>query len=99
MGLEKSTVKSIMTALQKHYPGFYFKVHGNQFQVSGIPDIIGVHKGRFIGIEVKYPGREQNLSRKQELMIKRINMAGGIAFMSSSSDHTIQTLKERLNDG
>lgn len=93
--LEKQVVKNIVKALDKHYPGFYFKLHGGLFQRAGLPDIIGLHKGRFIAIEVKRPGKESTLTDKQERKIELINLAGGIAFMSTSAEHTIKTLKER----
>lgn len=89
---ESNVVKNIRASLDKHYPGFYFKVYGSAFQKVGIPDIVGLHKGRFIAIEVKALGKEKNLTKIQEACINKIKLAGGIAFMSSSPDHTIETL-------
>lgn len=90
--LEKTVVKNIREALDKHYPGFYFKVYGSVFQKVGIPDIVGCYKGKFIAIEVKAPGKENNLTKIQETCINKIKLAGGLAFMSSSPQHVMEVM-------
>lgn len=87
-----------MKSLNKYYPGFYFKTHGGPFQKVGLPDIIGLHRGRFIGIEVKVPGREETLTKKQEQTLMQIQWAGGIAFMSTSPEDTLKKLKGEFNN-
>ncbi len=52
--------------------------------MSGIPDIIGCHNGRFVAFEVKMPGKEMDTSSRQEWTMKRIHAAGGIAAVVSS---------------
>lgn len=96
--LEKTVVAKIMKALDNNYPGFYFKVHGGPYQMAGIPDIVGLHKGRFIAIEVKVPGREKNLSEKQKRVIKMIQRAGGISFMATSAEQVLETLEAEFRD-
>ena len=57
------------------------KIHGSVTQVTGIPDVLGCYRGRFVALEVKKPtrsGRPQASSR-QELTIRRIVRAGGFA--------------------
>jgi len=95
---ESTIVKNIMKALGKHFPGFYFKTHGGPFQRAGLPDIIGLHKGRFIGIEVKVPGKEDTLTDIQRHTLTLIKLAGGISFMSTSVDITIQKLQEEFKN-
>lgn len=92
--LEKGVVKSIMNYLDKYYPGFYFKTHGGPYQRAGIPDILGVYKGKFIGIEVKRPSTKGNLSALQKLTLAQIKAAGGIAF----SCYDIPSLKRNLKE-
>lgn len=94
--LEKTVVKNIVKALEKYFPGFYFKTHGGLYQKIGLPDIIGVHRGRFIGIEVKVPGKEDTLTLKQSQTLRKITLCGGISFMSTSSEHTLDTLRREL---
>jgi Holliday junction resolvase len=96
--LEKTVVKNIVKALDKHFPGFYFKTHGGLFQAIGLPDIIGLHKGRFIGIEVKVPGKEDTLTLKQEQVLRKISMAGGISFMATTPKQVLTNLKEEFKN-
>ena len=57
---------------------------------NGTPDILAVHEGRFIAIEVKRPGLLRNVSKLQQYQIDRINAAGGLAFAADS----LETVKE-----
>ena len=57
---------------------------------NGTPDILAVHEGRFIAIEVKRPGLLRNVSKLQQFQIDKINGAGGIAFAADS----LETVKE-----
>jgi len=57
---------------------------------NGTPDILAVHEGRFIAIEVKRPGLLRNVSKLQQYQIDRINGAGGLAFAADS----LETVKE-----
>ena len=93
---ETKVVKSIMDLLKSSFPGFYFKTHGGLYQRIGLPDILGVHRGRFIGIEVKCPGKEDTLSKLQEKTLELINLYGGVGFMSTSPEDTNHKLKEEM---
>lgn len=95
--LEADLVKKIKTRLELEYPkSFWFKTHGGPFQMVGLPDLLGCLDGRFIGIEVKLPGKEKNLTPKQQAVIHRITKAGGIAFMTTSVDHALGEIKDKL---
>lgn len=96
---ETKIVKKCMALLNKKYPGFYFKTHGGPYQKAGLPDIIGVYKGRFIGVEIKCPGKEDTLTDLQSKTIRRIVLAGGVAFMATSPQQIDEILKEELNHG
>ena len=50
--------------------------------VKGIPDIIGVLDGRFIGIEIKY-GKDRQ-SADQKVVEQEIQGAGGVYFITKS---------------
>ena len=88
-----------MKALGKNYPGFYFKSHGGLFQKVGLPDIIGLHRGRFIGIEVKVPGKEETLTMKQRQTLEAITWAEGIAFMATSPKEVLDRLEKEFKSG
>ncbi len=93
---ETKIVKKIIKELELHFPGFYFKTHGGLYQRIGLPDIIGVHKGRFIGIEVKCPGKENTLTKIQEKTLNLIKLYGGVGIVSTSSKDTKQKLKGEM---
>lgn len=96
---ETKIVDKCITLLKKHYPGFYFKSHGGPYQRAGLPDIIGVHRGRFIGVEIKCPGKEDTLTDLQKKTLDRISRAGGVALMATSPQQLDHLLKEELNYG
>ncbi len=64
--------------------GWWFKTHGSPYQMSGLPDLIGCHDGRFVALEVKMPGKETDTSPRQEWTMKRIKGAGGVVAVVSS---------------
>lgn len=94
---ESRLQNKIRKGLEKEFSGsFFYKTHGSPYQRAGIPDLIGCVKGRFIGIEVKLPGKEHTLTELQKHTIEQINQSGGIAFMSTSLEDAIETIIKRL---
>jgi|SRR5215469_7441836 len=79
--------RKLVTKLQariKERGGTSFKIHGgdNPFQAAGIPDLIACFLGRFLGLEVKLPGKKP--SRIQAITLKKIEENGGIARVVTS---------------
>lgn len=69
---------------------FHFKVLQGLGSYPGIPDIIGIFKGKPLFIEVK---RENGkLSEKQEEFLLRVKREGAIAFVAKSLDDVIDNL-------
>lgn len=93
---ETKVVKKILKMLKNSFPGFYFKIHGGPYQRIGLPDIMGVHRGRLIGIEVKCPGEEDTLTKNQKKTLRLIRLYGGVGFMSTSPGDTNHKLKEEM---
>jgi len=67
--------------------GIYDKEKG-QYRTSGmkkgIPDVIGIYKGRFIGVEVKIGADRQ--SEDQKLREQEIVKAGGLYYIAKDFD-------------
>lgn len=82
MVLEKTIVKTIMDYLRS-IDALVFKVHGSQYQMPGISDILCCLNGTFVAIEVKVPGKLNNVTEAQSNFIKRVNDAGGIGMIVS----------------
>ena len=96
-GPESQLQAKIQKALRREFPNsLFFKTYGSPFQRKGLPDIIGCVNGFFIGIEVKVPGRENTLTELQKDTLDEIQKAGGIAFMTTSVEHAVRSLKLEL---
>lgn len=54
---------------------------GSQFGSAGVPDVLCCWNGRFLGIEVKAPGKRSNTSDLQRRQLAGIAAAGGIAIV------------------
>lgn len=69
-----------------------FKVHGSEYQPSGIPDICGVYRGISVWCETKMPGNKP--SKIQEYRIELIKEAGGFVVVAYSVPEALRLLDE-----
>lgn len=90
-------MQRILLRLRQEYPGFWKKIHGSAYQSAGLPDIIGSYRGRFVGFEVKMPGKKA--TPKQEHTLGEITLAGGIAQVISSYDEAQVALETAVERG
>lgn len=82
MGQPESKLSyNIMQALRAE-GAFVWKNHGGPLTKSGLPDITGVYRGLFIGLETKMPGNES--STIQKLRHVQIRAAGGLVCVPHS---------------
>jgi len=72
-------VKDKVVAQLKALGAYYFYPVTGGFGRSGVPDIVGCHRGRFFGIECK--AGKNKPTKLQELNLKQIKAAGGIALV------------------
>jgi hypothetical protein len=91
--LSRQIMKTLRTELK---PCFCFKVHGSEFMMAGLPDIVGVCRGLFFSIETKVAGKEGNVSAVQELVHAKIRRAGGIVIVTSSASDALEQLRSQL---
>ena len=64
---EAKLSREIMKTLRlKGY--FVFKVHGSEYMMAGLPDIIVCAEGKFVGLETKMPSQRYNTSVQQRLV-------------------------------
>ena len=85
MAKESGTTTSILKYLRSIPTSWWFKVHGNASQDSGIPDIMGCWNGHLIAFEVKQWGKKT--SAIQDHMIQKIVEAGGMVFVVNCVAH------------
>ncbi len=58
----------------------------------GLPDIVVIIKGRFVGLEIKQPKGRQ--SKEQQTFEKAIKKAGGFYFLIRSLDEAIKAIEK-----
>lgn len=62
---------------------WFAKIHGSRYQRAGVPDFIGCLDGLFFSIELKRSEAHEP-SPRQQVEMRRIERAGGFAFVCSS---------------
>lgn len=77
MRTPEGKVKDKVVKILKQYGVYYFFPVTGGFGMSGIPDIICCHNGRFIAIECK--AGKNKTTALQDAHLARIRAAGGIA--------------------
>lgn len=70
------------------------KIHAGPNQPIGLSDIIGCYLGTFFAIEMKLPGKERNLTERQEQKLEKVKKAGGHASVQISRVGCIEVLEE-----
>ncbi len=86
---EAKLSRAIIAAL-KQRGAFVFKVWGNEHMMAGLPDIIGVYRGQFIGVETKMPGN--TTSRRQDFVIGKLREAGARVVVAYSVSEALTVL-------
>ena len=87
--LEKDITKAIRRFLD-FKKIFHWKVWQGLGSVPGVPDILAIHKGKLIGIEVKT--EKGKLSDKQAEFMAKMSHHGAIVFIA----HSAKEVEEHL---
>ena len=90
---ESKLSREIMTKLRLE-GAFCFKVHGSEFMMAGLPDIIGVYRGYFFAFETKMPTDRGNTSPRQVRVHELIRAAGGLCRVICSAAEALRYLSE-----
>ena len=72
-------VKTKVVAVLKSFGAYYFYPVTGGYGASGVPDIVGCHKGRFFAIECK--AGKGKTTALQEKNIAQIKTTGGLAIV------------------
>lgn len=75
---------------------FCFKVHGSEYMMSGLPDVIVCAEGRFIGLETKLPSTRGNVSPRQAYVHSQIEHGGGVAAVVCSPAEALEVIDNAL---
>jgi Holliday junction resolvase len=87
-------VKKKVVAYLKEIGAYYFFPATGGYGKSGVPDIVGCHKGKFFGIECKAGTNKP--TELQKMQLKLIADAGGIAMVIN--DNTLHSMRYLLSD-
>jgi len=86
---EAAITKGIRDLLNR-FQIFHFKHWGGMMGTKGVPDILGIYKGRFLGIEIKTASGK--VRPEQEAFLENIRENGGIGFVARNLDDVIDNL-------
>lgn len=75
---------------------FAFKVHGDEFMMAGLPDLIVCANGLFIGLETKMPNSRGNVSPRQSYVHSLIEAAEGRAVVVCSPQEAVDEVEAWL---
>lgn len=92
---ESKLSRKIMDAVRKR-GWFCFKVHGSEYMMAGLPDIIVCADGLFFGLETKMPTDRDNVSPRQAYVHSLIQNANGTASVVCSPAEAIRVIESRI---
>lgn len=95
---ESKLSRRIMDALRAE-GHFVFKVHGSEYIMAGLPDLIVCAKGLYIGLEVKMPGKKNTTKPIQLLRQEQIQSAGGVSEIVSSATEALRIVNVAITKG
>ena len=85
-------VKTKVVAILKEFGAYYFYPVTGGYGASGVPDIVGCHKGRFFAIECK--AGKGKTTALQEKNITQIKATGGLAIVVNEDN--IEDVREMM---
>lgn len=92
---ESRRSREIMKALRLE-GWFCFKVHGNEFMMAGLPDVMVCAEGHFIALETKEPGKRTHTSVRQDYVMGQIIEAGGATKVVVTPTEAVAFVKKVL---
>lgn len=93
---ENKVVKEFLRRARSELGGYWWKVHGSMFQITGNPDVCGCCRGLYIAPEFK--DGNGKLSGIQKTRIKQIRASGGFSGGYWSADEAIRDIKRHVKN-
>ena len=93
---EAKLSRKIMDAIRKQRGYFCFKVHGSEYMMAGLPDIIVCAEGLFIGLETKLPTQRDNVSPRQAYVHSQIENAHGTIEVVCSAAEALRVIDDAI---
>lgn len=97
---ETQLTKRIVDTVRREYPTiWHLKTHGDGYQRAGIPDLMFVHRGRLLAVEVKHqkPGESvehllTRVSARQNIELNDLRAAGATAIVAWTVEQVLEAL-------
>lgn len=92
--MAKQPESKVSTSIMKKWRAmgvFCYKVHGGEFQMTGIPDISGVYQGLSVWCETKMPGNKTSLV--QDVRINQLRAASAHVVVAYSVSEAVQMIE------
>lgn len=93
---KKKVTDPLLKMLRAEVGGYWWKVHGGMFQITGNPDICGCVQGLYVAIEAK--DEDNEASGVQLTRIKQIREAGGLAFVTWDAKKALKKVKDHVKN-
>lgn len=90
--MRESDLSKKMAAVIRDRGGWAIKTHGDTRQRRGLPDVVACYRSIFLGLEVKLPGKERNLTQLQDHTLQSIKEAGGVGRLVTTTDQVHKLL-------
>lgn len=97
---EADLSKAIVVKMKKR-GAWAVKIAGGPRQGAGLPDIMACYAGRFLGIEVKLPGKEKTVTVLQQARLDAMLAAGGVVGLVTSWEQVariLDTIDQEVED-
>lgn len=94
---ESKLSRKIMDTLRRE-GWFCFKVHGSEYMMAGLPDIIVCAEGLFIGLETKNPDTRGDVSPRQIYVHSLIRQSVGVAAVVCSPAEALVVVHRAIED-
>ena len=98
--LSESEITKQIRGVLRHCKIFHYKAWQGPMSQKGVADIIGIHDGRFLAIEIKHgswwppkPGTKQfKHYQAQKDFLDQVNAGGGVGFFAQGVEEVIERL-------
>jgi len=79
------------------FVSFYkWQILGDDQHIAGVSDLVALVEGKLICVEVKRPGKLQNVTDDQMRFLAAVKARGGIGLVVDSLDKLISELEARI---
>lgn len=90
----ETTLTNRITSLLSGFGCWCIKIHGSQYQMAGLPDLMVLRGGRVVFIEVKTPSGRT--SKVQDVVIAKIQRYGVPVCVARSPEEALEFVSDHL---